>query len=142
MRLILERSIPRIEDTAKAAEELSAVFSEGDTIALIGDLGTGKTTLTQLICQRWNISGVDSPSFALVNEYYGMKRIFHFDFYRIEKENELFDFGFHEYINDADAVKFVEWADMFPEILPRKKYEVKLSLDENGNRQIAVYKYE
>jgi len=50
--LIFERAIPELEDTVKAASELSALFSEGDTIALIGDLGAGKTTLTQLICRE------------------------------------------------------------------------------------------
>jgi len=142
MSLIFERSIPEIDDTAKVADELSSLFSEGDTIALIGDLGTGKTTFTQMICKMWNITDVDSPSFALINEYYGSKKVFHFDFYRIEEMTELFDFGFHEYISDVDAIKFVEWADMFPEVLPRKKYEMKFSFDENGNRQVAVHKYE
>lgn len=134
--------IKNLEELKAFANEFEKLINEGDIVTLIGNLGTGKTTLTQLICSNWNIEGVDSPSFALVNEYYGDRVVYHFDFYRIEREEELYDIGLHEYLNDENAIKFIEWADMFPAVLPGRRIEVKIELTENEERKISYKKYE
>lgn len=68
------------------------------------------------------------------------KKIYHFDFYRINKVNELYDIGFNDYINDADSIVFIEWAELFPDVLPSNTIEVKLTLNEDNTRVIEINK--
>jgi tRNA threonylcarbamoyladenosine biosynthesis protein TsaE len=89
-----------------------------------------------------NVGGVSSPTFALVNEYYGKLKYYHFDFYRIEEVREIYDIGFDEYMKDDDAVKFIEWGGLFPEVLPRKRTEIQITLDKDFNREFSFIKYE
>jgi tRNA threonylcarbamoyladenosine biosynthesis protein TsaE len=67
-------------------------------------------------------------------------KIYHFDFYRIKNSAELFDIGFNDYLNDSEAVSFIEWGEMFPEMLPVTRYEVDIILYENLSRAIAIKK--
>lgn len=91
----------------------------GDIIAMIGDLGTGKTTLTKYIAKGLGISEViTSPTFTIVNEYRsGRLPLFHFDVYRLEDSAEIFETGIEEYFY-MNGVCIVEWADMIAELLP------------------------
>lgn len=134
--------VASLEELRGFAEKLAAEINDGEAVALIGNLGAGKTTLTRMICEEWNIGEVDSPSFAIINEYYGDKRVYHFDFYRIVKERELYDIGITEYFNDMEAIKFIEWADLFPDVLPNKRIEIKMQLLEDDRRKISFKKHE
>ncbi len=142
MEFPFKKEISTLLELKELCEQISKIIEPGDTLALIGNLGTGKTTFTKYLCANWSIEEVDSPSFSLVNEYYGDRNVFHFDFYRIEKEEELYDLGFYEYINDTETIKIIEWADMFPDMLPAKRYEIHLTLQESGTRLIEIDKYE
>jgi tRNA threonylcarbamoyladenosine biosynthesis protein TsaE len=124
------------------AEELSEYLKEGDFVALVGNLGVGKTALVKATCLNYGINEVNSPSFAIVNEYYGKRLIYHLDFYRIKDPGELVNIGYYEYINDAEAIKFVEWADMFPNVLPAKRIEIKIKYIKETKRKIFVKRYE
>ncbi len=137
-----ENNITDINDLREVCKLFAAELKGGETIALIGDLGTGKTTFTKILCELYDIYDVDSPSFALVNEYYGKKDFYHFDFYRIEKEEELFDLGFDEYINNSEFIKIIEWADMFEHLLPANRYQIKFNLSKKGTRTLLIEKYE
>lgn len=125
-------------DTVNAAEKLAGQISDGDIFALSGDLGAGKTTFVKAVVAALEIEDSNSPSFALVNVYEGKKKIFHFDFYRINKIEELYDIGFYEYIADNEAVKFIEWADLFPEVLPDNYYHIEIIQVENSKRKICL----
>ncbi len=98
-------------------------LKSGDVVALIGDLGAGKTHLTQGIAlSKGYVGEVTSPTFALVNEYLagdgvGEVDVFHFDVYRLEKAEEMLEIGWEDYL-DRDGVLVVEWADKFPELIP------------------------
>ncbi len=124
------------------AKEFSGKLQAGDFVALIGELGAGKTALVKEICFNYGIGEVNSPSFAIVNEYYGERLVYHLDFYRIKNEEELVNIGYYEYVNNPVAIKFVEWADMFPDVLPAKRIEIKIEYIDEAKRKIFVNRYE
>lgn len=130
------------EETIDIAKKFSAVLQEGDIVTLNGNLGAGKTFFVKAVCKFFGIENSSSPSFAIVNQYDGNFKIYHFDFYRIKKENELFDLGFEDYVNDLGAICFIEWSDMFPEVLPTNRFEINLNLNEDNSRDIRIIKNE
>ena len=99
------------DETKNIALEFSKDLKNGDVVILNGDLGTGKTFFVKEVGKLFGINNVSSPTFALVNEYSGRIKIYHFDFYRIEKSDELFDIGFNDYLNDNEAIIFIEWGN-------------------------------
>lgn len=102
-------------ETKQAGYEFAKKLKDGDIITLDGDLGAGKTVFTKGICEYFNVSDyVTSPTYTIVNEYKGDKDICHFDIYRLTEEEELYNIGFYEYL-DNDAIKIVEWAKIIPE---------------------------
>lgn len=114
--------------------------NESLVIALIGNLGAGKTTLVQNIAKELKVKNVSSPTFAIVNEYDGEFHINHFDFYRLNKVEELYDLGFEEYTSKENSITFIEWADMFSEVLPKKFWEIVIEIDEDKTRHYKIKK--
>jgi tRNA threonylcarbamoyladenosine biosynthesis protein TsaE len=102
--------------------EMGQQLKSGDVVALIGDLGAGKTHLTQGIALSKGYKGeVTSPTFALINEYLagdgGEVDVFHFDVYRLENMEEMLEIGWEDYL-DRNGIVVIEWADKFPELIP------------------------
>lgn len=128
------------DETAKIASEFANVLFAGDIILLDGDLGVGKTFFVKNICRCYGINNVTSPSFALVNEYHNGKNITHIDFYRIKKVEELYDIGINDYLSNVNAIVFIEWANMFPGVLPKKNYHVQFRAINNSTREITITK--
>ena len=141
MVLPFERTITSEEETADIAREFSTIIEYGDVILLNGNLGAGKTFFVKAVCSEYGIGNVSSPSFAIVNEYSGTKKINHFDFYRIRKVRELYDIGFTEYLND-ESITFIEWADLYPEVAPSKYYKVEIRYLDEPSRKIILTKNE
>lgn len=114
--LIIKNENETREFGLKLAEELRA----GDVIALIGDLGTGKTALTGYIAQGLGISdNIISPTFTIVREYTdGRLPLYHFDVYRLADSEEMFNIGAEEYFYEKGGVCVIEWADIVEDILP------------------------
>lgn len=129
-------------ETKNIALEFSKDLKKGDLVVLNGDLGTGKTFFVKAIGKIFGINNVSSPTFALVNEYSGKIRIYHLDFYRIEKSEEIYDIGFNDYINDNESIMFIEWGELFPEILPHKRFEIKIILNEDFSRSFIIKRYD
>jgi tRNA threonylcarbamoyladenosine biosynthesis protein TsaE len=127
--------------------ELGASFAKtklklGDVVALIGDLGSGKTRFIKGICSGLGVSEhVSSPSFTIVNEYASnIGKIFHFDFYRIASPSELNEIGFDDYIYD-EGICLIEWADRVQDLLPANRYDVLFTLgDSDTVREIVINK--
>lgn len=142
MKTLIQEEIHNLFELDKIAFEISKLIKNGDVILLEGNLGSGKTTLVKSICLNYGIENVVSPSFAIVNEYFGKVQIYHFDFYRIKKAEELYDIGFHDYLNNEDSVKFIEWAELFPEILPKNFIKIIIKQNENDVRKIVVIRNE
>lgn len=113
----LEVSTGGEEETRQLGERLGRVLQQGDIVLLSGDLGTGKTCLTQGIGRGLNCtSPVNSPSFVLMNEYSGRETLFHVDLYRIEDVEELDELGLWDYAERGVLV--IEWPERGAELLP------------------------
>ena len=126
-------------DTAEFGKKLADSLKAGDVIGLIGDLGTGKTTLTKYIAEGLGVTEtITSPTFTIVNEYHsGRLPLFHFDAYRLENEGDAFEIGMEEYF-DRGGVSIVEWADMVIEVLPEDaKY---IFMEYGGEEGERIYK--
>lgn len=107
------------DDTARAGEALAALVRGGDAIALVGELGAGKTTLVAGLARALGAGPASSPTFALVHEYRGGRLVvWHVDLYRIEREAELVELGLDDAIGDPRGVCLVEWADRFAVMPP------------------------
>lgn len=129
------------EETISNAQNFAKQIKKGDVILLNGDLGSGKTFFVKYVCKEFGIENVSSPSFAIVNEYHNKVNFVHFDFYRIKKVEELYDIGLHEYFSKENIV-FVEWANMFTDILPKRNYQIDLKFVNNTSREISIVKHE
>jgi tRNA threonylcarbamoyladenosine biosynthesis protein TsaE len=126
------------KETAGIAEKFAARLNGGEIIVLNGELGAGKTFFIKSALKSFGIKNVSSPTFALVNEYTGKFKIYHFDFYRINDINELYDIGFDDYINNEEALVFIEWGNLFSQILPRKRIEIEIKVTDEFSREIAI----
>lgn len=125
------------EETARLAGEFSELLQGGEIVALNGDLGAGKTSFIKHLLRNFEIDNVSSPTFAIVNEYQGSLKVNHFDFYRINKVEELYDIGFEEYLTREDTLTFIEWADLLPEVLPSKRIEISFVVNDDFSREIS-----
>ena len=129
-------SISELNQVAK--EILSTAKSK--TLLFYGEMGAGKTTLIKELCKELGIEDVaNSPTFSLVNEYHTLKKeiVYHFDFYRIEDENEAYDIGIEDYFY-ADAWCLIEWPQNIKNLLPLESTEIYISVLENGQRNIQL----
>lgn len=125
------------EESKKFGFELGRNAAAGQVIALAGDLGTGKTTLTKAIARGLGITEtVNSPTFTIVKEYYsGRIPLYHFDVYRIGDPDELFNIGADEYF-DGSGLCVVEWADMVQEELPEDSLYIYIEYGEKEGERI------
>nr|HEX4318535.1 tRNA (adenosine(37)-N6)-threonylcarbamoyltransferase complex ATPase subunit type 1 TsaE [Kofleriaceae bacterium] len=115
------------EATRAAGVRLAAALRGGDAIALIGDLGAGKTTFVAGLVDALGGGPASSPTFALVNEYRGGRLVvWHADLYRVERAAELPELGLDDALGDPRGVVIVEWADRFA-VLPRDHLRVELA---------------
>ncbi len=126
------------EATARAGARLAAVVQGGDAIALIGDLGAGKTTLVAGLVVALGGGAAASPTFSLVNEYrHGRLRVWHVDLYRLERAAELPELGLDDLIGDARGIVVVEWADKF-DVMPADHLRIELAHDGELRRLTAT----
>jgi len=120
-------TIKNEEDTRAFGLELAQKLKPGDVIALIGDLGTGKTTLTKSIAEGLGISDmITSPTFTIVQEYAsGRLPLYHFDVYRLCDPEEMYELGYEEYFF-GQGVCVIEWADLIMEIIPEDSIFIRI----------------
>ena len=128
------------EETQTLGEKLGKKLKPGSVIALIGDLGTGKTCLTQGIARGVGIAPnevVSSPSYILINEYNGNIPIYHIDLYRIETPEEIAELGLGEYV-DGVGICIIEWADRMQDDLPDTCIKVHITWEDENSRSIKI----
>jgi tRNA threonylcarbamoyladenosine biosynthesis protein TsaE len=129
--IISDRS--RLHDGAK---KFLSLTSGRKIFAFFGSMGAGKTTIIKAICETLGAKDiVTSPSFTIVNEYRTLsgESIYHIDFYRIRKTEEVFDFGIEEYL-DSGSYCFMEWPELVEGILPPGTLNVRITVDDNERR--------
>lgn len=129
-------------ETAQVAMDFARTLSGGEVVALNGQLGAGKTFFIKKMLTGFGVDNVSSPTFALVNQYSGRHNgkhysISHFDFYRINDSEELYDIGFEEYITADNSVTLIEWAGLFPDVLPKHRIEILIEVNEDFSRTIT-----
>jgi tRNA threonylcarbamoyladenosine biosynthesis protein TsaE len=117
--------------TRRLGVRLGELLEPGDVVALLGDLGAGKTQLIRGACEGAGVAPheVASPSFAIVAQYRGRLPVFHADLYRVADEDELHATGFFDLVGGPGAV-LVEWADRVPGALPAERLDLRLSHDD------------
>ncbi len=128
-----------IRETAK---EFVSQMGDHKVFLFYGSMGAGKTTFIRAICEELGVEDViNSPTFAIVNEYTDKKGdpIFHFDFYRINKVEEAYDFGYEDYFYSGN-VCFVEWPEMIEELLPPDAVRVSIQEMPDGSRNVNITK--
>lgn len=131
-------------DTIEFGKSVARAVEKGAVISLVGDLGAGKTTFAKGVARGLGIMGnVTSPTFTILNEYVGEeKRLYHFDFYRIEDPDELVELGFEDYFPSADGLTIVEWAEKAPSVLPKKFYQITFEKIDDDKRKIVFEEIE
>ena len=120
----------------KSAKKFLNLTSGKKIFAFSGSMGTGKTTIIKAICEVLGAKDiVTSPTFTIVNEYRTItgESIYHIDFYRIKKTEEVFDFGIEEYF-ESNSYCFMEWPELVEGILPPSTVKVRITVDENEQR--------
>ena len=129
-------SISNLSEIAKTVISVA----EYRTLLFYGEMGVGKTTLIKEICKELGVlDRISSPTFSLVNEYETQesKKVFHFDFYRIQDEEEALDMGIEEYFDNNDWC-LIEWPENIENLLPLDAVEIHLSVLEDGKRNIQI----
>ena len=127
-----------IENIHEAAREFINQIGDARVFAFYGKMGAGKTTFIKAICEELGCQDViTSPTFAIVNEYSSdTTPIYHFDFYRIKKLEEVYDMGYEEYFYSG-ALCLIEWPELIEEILPDDAVRVSISEQEDGSRLVT-----
>lgn len=117
------------EDTRKLGKTIGEKLQGGDIVVLIGELGTGKTTMIKGICEGLEVRDpVESPTFTLINEYRGRVPVYHVDCYREGRVEEWIELGISEYLY-SDSVVLIEWGEKLEEVLPEDRITIHLFHD-------------
>jgi tRNA threonylcarbamoyladenosine biosynthesis protein TsaE len=126
-------------ETRALGEQLARRLQPGDTVILEGELGAGKSELARGIARGLGVTEtVTSPSFTILNVYEsGRCPLYHFDWYRLENEEELYELGMDEYLG-GDGVAVVEWAERCPDAVPEKRIRIRLEVTGEETRRIEI----
>lgn len=134
--------IESLDSINKTARDIVSYIGNNRVICFYGTMGAGKTTLIKAICDVLGVKDVvASPTFALVNEYRDgdNKPIYHFDFYRINKIEEVYDFGYEEYFYSDEGICMVEWPELIEDILPAEGVLIiKIKVNPDNTRTLEI----
>lgn len=135
----MEIRINNLEDINAAARTFIDNMGKGRVFAFYGKMGAGKTTFIKAVCENLGVTDViTSPTFAIVNEYTSETSgdiIYHFDFYRIKKIEEVYDMGYEEYFYGG-GLCFIEWPELIEGLLPEDATKVTIEAGDDGSRTI------
>lgn len=136
-----EFTIHHLDEIREVARRFLDAMDDRTVFAFRGTMGAGKTTFIKALCEELGVQDViNSPTFAIVNEYGPTddgRLIYHFDFYRINKHEEAYDFGYEDYIY-SDALCFIEWPEKIEELLPPDTVNVYLEEQPDGSRRVVM----
>ena len=133
--------IDSLEKIQEAARQFVDSMGDNTVFAFYGKMGAGKTTFIKAVCQELGVTdNITSPTFAIVNEYrsdLAGELIYHFDFYRIKKLDEVYDMGYEDYFYSG-AICFIEWPELIEDLLPGNTIKVSIEEVENGARVLTM----
>ena len=136
----MELKIENLEKIREAAKEFVANIGDNTVFAFYGKMGAGKTTFVKAVCEELGVDDViTSPTFSIVNEYRSAttdELIYHFDFYRIKKIEEVYDMGFEDYFYSG-ALCFIVWPELVEEVLPEDAVKVTIEEQADGSRSVT-----
>ena len=134
----MEIKIQSIDTIREAAREFIEKMGDHKVFAFYGKMGAGKTTFVKAICEELGVNDViTSPTFAIVNEYEAHDQsIFHFDFYRIKRLEEVYDMGYEDYFYSG-GLCFIEWPELIEDLLPEDAVKVTISVNDNDERIVS-----
>ena len=134
-------TISNLETIHEAAKEFIRLMGDDTVFAFYGKMGAGKTTFIKALCKELGVEDeVNSPTFAIINEYRSQttaELIYHFDFYRIKKLEEVYDLGYEDYFYSG-ALCFIEWPELVEELLPLDAKKVTITENPDGSRMIQL----
>ena len=137
----MEITIDSMDGIREAARQFIGNMGDASVFAFYGSMGAGKTTFIKAICEELGVEDViTSPTFAIVNEYRANETgelIYHFDFYRIKKIEEVYGMGYEDYFYSG-ALCFIEWPELIEELLPTDAVKVNITVGEDGCRKVVV----
>ena len=141
----MEIKIQSLDQIHEAARQFVEAMGDDTVFAFYGKMGAGKTTFIKAVCEELGFSEfITSPTFAIVNEYrsdVAGELIYHFDFYRIKKLEEVYDMGYEDYFYSG-AICFIEWPELIEELLPGNTVKVSIEEAESGERTLTLEKFE
>lgn len=134
-------TITDLEHIHEAAKAFIAAMGDNTVFAFYAKMGAGKTTFIKAVCEELGVTDViNSPTFAIVNEYRSDttgELIYHFDFYRIKKLEEVYDMGYEDYFYSG-ALCFIEWPELIDDLLPGDAVKVRIDELEDGSRTVSI----
>ena len=134
-------TIHHLDEIRQVARAFIDAMGDSTVFAFRGTMGAGKTTFIKALCEELGVDDViNSPTFAIINEYGPTtdgRSIYHFDFYRINKPEEAFDFGYEDYIYSG-ALCFIEWPEKIEELLPPDTVDVYIEEQPDGSRRVTM----
>lgn len=132
-------TITNIDNINITVKKFICAIGENKVIAFYGKMGAGKTTFIKALCEELGVRDViTSPTFAIVNEYNASTQsIFHFDFYRIKKIEEVYDMGYEDYIYSGNLC-LIEWPELIEELLPEDTLRVTIEQNADNTRTITL----
>lgn len=135
----MEIKINSLESIREAARQFVSRIEDRSVFAFYGSMGAGKTTFIKAVCEELGVTDViTSPTFAIINEYSGScGTVYHFDFYRIKKLEEVYDMGYEDYFYSG-ALCFIEWPELIEELLPEDAVIVNIRENEDGTRTVLL----
>jgi len=132
----MQIKIRNLENTKLIGKLIAKNLTKGTVICLDGDLGAGKTTLTQFIAKEFGIDEyITSPTFTIIKEYEGTLPLYHMDVYRIDSEDDMYDLGYEDYIY-SEGVCIIEWSKKISNILPTNRINIYIERTDNENTRI------
>lgn len=135
----MEIRIDSIDGIGEAARAFVAAMGDRKVFAFYGKMGAGKTTFIKAVCEELGVDDViTSPTFAIVNEYTSEtsgETVYHFDFYRIKKLDEVYDMGYEEYFYGG-GLCFIEWPELIESLLPEDAVKVTIEETADGSRVV------
>ncbi len=131
-------TVNNLDETQQIGKIIGRCLDKGDVLCLDGDLGVGKTSLTQFIAREFGVDEyITSPTFTIIKEYEGRLPFYHMDVYRLDSSDDMHDLGYEEYIY-SEGVTVIEWSEKIKEILPEERININIKRVDDNSRILYI----